>query len=89
MAYLRQCSRDILAEFIALCEYFLCIWRLKSKGHSDWDNKGQAYRSLVETFKEIDATANRETVVKKNHSLRSVYRKELAKDNQSKTKSTS
>ncbi|XP_074038616.1 uncharacterized protein [Leptinotarsa decemlineata] len=38
---------------------------------------------LVEKFKEIDSTANRETVVKKINSLRSVYRKEVAKCNKS------
>lgn len=65
MADLRQCSRQILTEFIALYENFPCIWRVRSKKYSDRDKKRQAYESLVEKFKEIDATANREAVVKK------------------------
>lgn len=83
MADLRQCSREFLTEFIALYESFPCIWRVKSKEYSDRDKKVEAYDSLVEKFKEIDATANRETVVKKINSMRSVYRKELAKVNKS------
>lgn len=83
MADLRQCSREFLAEFIALYESFPCIWRVKSKEYSDRDKKRQAYEILVDKFKEIDANANRETVIKKINSMRSVYRKELAKVNQS------
>ncbi|KAJ8953479.1 hypothetical protein NQ318_023600, partial [Aromia moschata] len=83
MADLRQCSREFLTEFIALYESFPCVWRVKSKEYSDRDKKAEAYERLVEKYKEIDATANRETVVKKINSLRSVYRKELAKVNKS------
>ncbi|XP_039281968.1 uncharacterized protein LOC120350884 isoform X2 [Nilaparvata lugens] len=83
MADLRQCSREFLTDFISLYESFPCIWRVKSKEYSDRDKKGEAYERLVEKFKEIDVKACRETVVKKNNSLRSVYRKELAKVNKS------
>ena len=72
MADLRQCSREFLTEFIALYESFPCIWRVKSKDYSDRDKKGKAYESFVEKFKEIDENANREKVVKKINSLRSV-----------------
>ncbi|XP_068204479.1 uncharacterized protein [Palaemon carinicauda] len=83
MADLRQCSREFLTEFIALYESFPCIWRVKSKDYSDRDKKGKAYESLVEKFKEIDKNADRDMVVKKINSLRTVYRKELAKVNDS------
>lgn len=83
MADLRQCSREFLTDFISLYESFPCIWRVKSKEYSDRDKKGEAYERLVEKFKEIDVNASRETVVKKVNSLRSVYRKELAKVNKS------
>ncbi|XP_066947912.1 uncharacterized protein [Macrobrachium rosenbergii] len=83
MADLRQCSREFLTEFIALYESFPCIWRVKSKDYSDRDKKGKAYESLMEKFKEIDKNANRDMVVKNINSLRSVYRKELAKVNDS------
>lgn len=83
MADLRQCSREFLTDFIALYESFPCIWRVKSKEYSDRDKKAEAYEMLANKFREIDVTANRETVVKKINSLRSVYRKELAKINKS------
>lgn len=83
MADLRQCSREFLTDFIALYESFPCIWRVKSKEYSNREKKGEAYERLVEKFKEIDATASRDTVVKKVNSMRSVYRKELAKVNKS------
>nr|AID60304.1 serine protease 3 [Nilaparvata lugens] len=72
-------SREFLTDFISLYESFPCIWRVKSKEYSDRDKKGGAYERLVEKFKEIDVNASRETVAKKINSLRSVYRKELAK----------
>ncbi|KAG8337730.1 hypothetical protein J6590_015392 [Homalodisca vitripennis] len=83
MADLRQCSREFLTDFIALYESFLCIWRVKSKEYNDRDKEAEAYEILANKFREIDVTANRETVVNKINSLRSVYRKELAKINKS------
>lgn len=83
MSDLRQCSREFLTEFIALYESLPCLWRIKSKDYSDRDKKGEAYEMLVAKFKEIDATANREIIVKKINSLRTVYRKEVSKVNKS------
>ncbi|XP_039300643.1 uncharacterized protein LOC120355947, partial [Nilaparvata lugens] len=76
-------SREFLTDFISLYESFPCIWRVKSKEYSDRNKKEGAYERLVEKFKEIDVNASRETVAKKINSLRSVYRKELAKVNKS------
>ncbi|KAG8259750.1 hypothetical protein J6590_008785 [Homalodisca vitripennis] len=83
MADLRQCSKEFLTDFIALYESFPCIWRVKSKEYSDRDKKAGAYEILANKFREIGVTANQETVVKKINSLRSVYRKDLAKINKS------
>lgn len=38
-----------------------------------------AYEELIRKFKEVDPSANKETVTKKINSLRTVYKKELAK----------
>jgi hypothetical protein len=53
------------------------------KDYSDRNKKGQAYEALIEKYKEVDASANKETVTKKINSLRTVYKKELAKINKS------
>lgn len=81
MANLRHCSRQFLTEFIETYKNLPCLWRIKSKEYSDREKKNQAYTILIDKYKEIDAAANRETVIKKLNSLRSVYRKELAKIN--------
>lgn len=83
MADIRNCSREFLTEFIELYQSFPCLWRIKSKEYCDRDKKAMAYEKLVEKYREIDAEANREIVVKKINSLRSVYRKELCKVNSS------
>lgn len=83
MAELRQCSNEFLTEFIELYKSYPCLWRVKSKEYSDRDKKNLAYDALVHKYKEIDASANREKVTKKINSLRTVYRKELAKVNKS------
>lgn len=79
MSDLRQCSREFLSEFIELYKTFPCLWQVKSKDYMDRDKKNQAYEIIIEKFKEIDPAATRETVTKKINSLRTVYRKELAK----------
>jgi hypothetical protein len=56
---------------------------VKSKDYSDRNKKGQAYEALTEKYKEVDASANKEKVTKKINSLRTVYKKDLAKINKS------
>lgn len=79
MSDLRQCSREFLSEFIELYRNFTCLWQVKSADYSDRNKRGQAYELLVKKYKEIDASANKETVTKKINSLRTVYKKEAAK----------
>jgi hypothetical protein len=50
---------------------------VKSKDYSDQNKKGQAYEALIEKYKQVDASANKETVTKKINTLRTVYKKEL------------
>lgn len=79
MSDLRQCSRQFLGEFIELYRSFPCLWQVKSAAYSDRNKKNQAYEMLIEKYKEIDTSANKETVTKKINSLRTVYKKEVAK----------
>ncbi|KAJ8952809.1 hypothetical protein NQ318_008126 [Aromia moschata] len=65
MSDLRQCSRTFLGEFIELYRSFPCLWQVKSAEYSDRNKKNQAYEILIEKFKEIDASANKETYIKK------------------------
>jgi hypothetical protein len=64
---------------------YLCLWKFKSNKYSDRVKKNLAYEHLTTKLKEIDPDANKEKSVKKIKSLRSCFRKELNKVNESKT----
>ncbi|KAL4125887.1 hypothetical protein QTP88_010124 [Uroleucon formosanum] len=79
----KQTPRDFLREFIELYQSFPCLWLVKSKEYSDRKKKNLAYEEMVKKYKEFDPSADRNTVVKKNNALRTVYKKELSKVNNS------
>lgn len=67
----RQTPREFLREFIELYQSFTCLWLVMSKEYSDRNKKGLAYEEMVKKYKEIDPSADRNTVVKKlMHSVR-------------------
>ena len=82
---LRTVSREFLTEFIHMYLEYPCLWKVNSKKYSDRVKKNLAYEHLARKLKEIDPDANKEKVVKKINSLRSCFRKELKKVNDSKT----
>ena len=84
MADLRTVSREFLTEFIHMYREYPCLWKVKSKEYSDRVKKNLTYEHLTTKLKEIDPDANKEKVVKKINSLRSCFRKELKKVNDSK-----
>ncbi|XP_026819018.1 uncharacterized protein LOC113557652 [Rhopalosiphum maidis] len=79
----KQTPRDFLREFIELYQSFPCLWLVKSKEYSDRNKKSLAYEEMVKKYKEFDSLADRNTVVKKINALRTVYKKELSKINNS------
>ena len=78
-------SRDSVLKFIELYKSYECLWRIKSKEYSNRILKDKAYVEMVHFVKEIDSSANRETVTKKINALRTNFRKELKKVESSKT----
>ena len=76
MADIRTVSREFLTEFIHMYRKYPCLWKVKSKEYSDRVKKNLAYEHLKIKLKEI---------VKKINSVRSCFRKELQKVNDSKT----
>jgi len=85
MADLRTVSREFLTEFIHTYREYPCLWKVKSKEYSYRVKKNLAYEQLTTKLKEIDPDANKEEEIKKINSLRSCFRKELKKVNDSKT----
>lgn len=78
-----EVGREFLAEFIQLYRSLPCLWHVKCKDYSDRNKKDLAYMELVKKYKEVDPAADRNLVVKKISSLRTVYKKELGKVNSS------
>jgi len=79
----KQTPRDFLREFIELYQSFPCLWLVKSKEYSDRNEKSLAYEEMVKKYKEFDPSADRNTFVKKINALRTVYKKELSRVNNS------
>ena len=78
-------SRDSVLKFIELYKSYECLWRIKSKEYSNRILKDKAYVEMIHFVKEIDSSANHETVTKKINALRTNFRKELKKVESSKT----
>lgn len=72
-------NKTFILEFIQLYKSYPWLWKVKSKEYSNRNIKDRAYDVLIEKMKEVDESANRDAVVKKNNSLRSAYRKEIKK----------
>lgn len=66
----------IIEEFITLYKSESCLWKVKSKDYHDRNKKVTVYVKLTKKFQELEPDATKETVLKKNNSLRSNARKE-------------
>ncbi|XP_066152069.1 uncharacterized protein [Euwallacea fornicatus] len=75
----RNKDREFVIEFLQLYREYPALWKIKSTEYSDRNLKDNAYKVLIEKYKEIDPKADKETVKKKINSLRTNYRKELTK----------
>lgn len=83
MSDVRCYPKAFITEFIELYKSLPCLWKVKSKEYNDRNMKNLAYRKMVAKLREMDPTADRESVIKKINSLRSSYRKEKRKTNES------
>ena len=84
MADLRTGSREFLTEFIHMYREYPCLWKVKGKEYSDRVKKNLAYEHLTAKLKEIDPDANKEKLFNNINFLRSCFRKQLKKVNDSK-----
>lgn len=79
MGDVRYFSRNLLKEFIELYKSLPCLWKIGSKDYVDRNKKSDAYELLADKLREVDPTADRNTVVRRINSLRSSWRKEMKK----------
>ncbi|KAL4719703.1 hypothetical protein ACJJTC_007892 [Scirpophaga incertulas] len=79
MSDVRNYSKEFLTQFIDLYKSLPALWKIKSKEYSDRNKKNEAYHLMIEKLKEVEPNATRDTVTKKNNSLRSSRRNEKKK----------
>lgn len=76
-------QKEVLEDFILTYRNEPCLWNIKSKEYRDRQRKEKGYSKLIHKLKAIEPAANRDHVVKKINNIRSSYRKEKKKVEQS------
>ncbi|CAK1597311.1 unnamed protein product [Parnassius mnemosyne] len=76
--------REVLCDFINIYRNEPCLWQIKNKLYHSRDKRNAALDKLVAKYKEVEESADRETVLKKINSLRTNYKKEKKKVENSK-----
>lgn len=72
-------DRDFWESFINLYKLYPCIWNSKSPDYNNKNLRDKAYSDLVDFCKTRYPSANKDYVVKKIHSFRCSFRRELRK----------
>jgi hypothetical protein len=82
-------KREATLAFIEAYRSLPELWDTENSHYSNRVKKAAAYDTLIEKLKVLEPDASRESVVKKINNLRSTFRKELKKVNDSKRSGTS
>ncbi|PIO31650.1 hypothetical protein AB205_0174800, partial [Aquarana catesbeiana] len=77
-------SPHFLPQFIEMYRDLTCLWKVHSKDYSDRQKRKEAYTKLVELCTVVYAKADISYVTKKIANLRTIFKKELNKMNESK-----
>ncbi|PIO12042.1 hypothetical protein AB205_0028210, partial [Aquarana catesbeiana] len=77
-------SPHFLPQFIEMYRDLTCLWKVRSKDYSDRQKRKEAYTKLVELCTVVYAKADISYVTKKIANLRTIFKKELNKINESK-----
>ena len=87
MSDFRAYSKEFVLEFIDLWKSHTALWKVKSASYSNKNIKLAAYEAMVNKLREVDSEATFKKVknIKKRiNSLRTNFRRELRKINDSK-----
>jgi hypothetical protein len=82
-------KREANLAFIEAYRLLPELWDTQNRHYSNRVKKAAAYDNLIVKLKVLEPNASRESVVKKINNLRSTFRKELKKVNDSKRSGTS
>ncbi|XP_012938663.1 uncharacterized protein LOC101861586 [Aplysia californica] len=77
-------SRDTVLNFIEMYKFHECLWKMKSKDYRNNLMRERAYEELVLFCKPFHPEANKEFVIKKISNLRTTFKRELKKHENSK-----
>jgi hypothetical protein len=81
-------KREATLAFVEAYRSLPELWDTENRNYSNRVKKAAAYDTLIEKLKVMEPDASRESVVKKINNLRSAFRKELKKVNDSKRSGT-
>ncbi|CAH1100756.1 unnamed protein product [Psylliodes chrysocephalus] len=84
MADTRFWSKEILTQFLEIYRKHPALWMVKSKDYTNKNLKDKGHRELIELCKQVIENPDKNFFCKKNQSIRSCFRKELKKVEQSK-----
>ncbi|CAK1592760.1 unnamed protein product [Parnassius mnemosyne] len=57
--------REVLCDFMNIYRNEQCLWQIKNKLYHSRDKRNAALDKLVAKYKEVEESADRETVLKK------------------------
>ncbi|PIO22552.1 hypothetical protein AB205_0098530, partial [Aquarana catesbeiana] len=77
-------SPHFLPQFLEMYRDLPCLWKVRSKDYSDRQKHNEAYNKLAELCTVVYSKADISYVTKKIANLRTVFKKELNKINESK-----
>ncbi|KAK2580359.1 hypothetical protein KPH14_010603 [Odynerus spinipes] len=72
-------THDFLTEFIQLYRALPCLWQVRCKGYKDRLLRNRAYDVLAQKLREVNESADRDTVIRKINTLRTAFRREYKK----------
>lgn len=82
-------ERDVLLQFIHTYRDHPALWKVKSKEYCNKIARGKGISALQDILKELEPNCTRDAVIKKINCLRTAFRREYKKIENSKTSGTS
>ncbi|XP_050298781.1 uncharacterized protein LOC126737773 [Anthonomus grandis grandis] len=77
-------NRHFWTEFIEIYQEHSCLWDVRSNDYSNKHKRNASYEILLRKLKEINPTATMELLKKKINNMRTAFRRELKKVQDSK-----
>ena len=80
----KQNEKDNTLEFISMYRNLECLWRVQCEDYSNKNKRNSALDALLDIYRKVVPGAKKADVLRKINTLRSSFRRELKKINESK-----